>query len=105
MSYNFLIDGLNRHRNPLVNRTPSELDQDVTAFYERVGLGNAVDLGTLIRGARIARDPRNLSDRGVPGITPAELNAIKQEAKSNFFQQTKQLKVTIMTTACAAIIQ
>lgn len=88
-----------------MTRTPDELDDDVKAFYERVGLGNTIDLDTLIRGARIARDPRNLSQPAVPGITSAEINAIKEESKSNFFQQTKQLKVTIMTTACAAIIQ
>ena len=85
-----------------MTRTPDELDDDVKAFYERVGLGNTIDLDTLIRGARIAR---NLSQPAVPGITSAEINAIKEESKSNFFQQTKQLKVTIMTTACAAIIQ
>lgn len=70
-----------------------------------MGLGSTVDLGVLIRGARIARDPRNLSEIAVPGVTPAELNVIEQEENSNFFQQTKQLKVTIMATACAAIIQ
>ena len=68
-------------------------------------LENTIDLGTLIRGARIARDPRNLSGIAVPGITAAEFNTIEQEKKSSFFQQTKQLKVTILTTACAAIIQ
>lgn len=94
-----------RIRNPLTNRTPDELDQDVEKFHERQELGNTVDLSTLVKGARIARDPRNLSEHAVPGITPAERSAIERERESNFFQQSKPLKVTILTTACAAVIQ
>ncbi|RMJ22398.1 Sugar and other transporter [Aspergillus sp. HF37] len=94
-----------RIKNPLTSRTPDELDKDVQKFYERQQLDTAVDLDTLVKGARIARDPWNLSGRAVPGITAAERKAIEQEKDASFFQQSKQLKVTILTTACAAIIQ
>lgn len=84
---------------------PHELDQDVENFHRRQKLAVVVDLRTLIRGARIAQNPGNARMETVPGLTKAEESALDQEKSSNFFQQTKQLKVTILTTACAAIIQ
>ncbi|KAE8349846.1 MFS transporter [Aspergillus coremiiformis] len=81
-------------------RTPDELENDVRDFYRRVGLEDVVDLDLLLKGARLAQedDDVNLID-----LTPAELKAIKHEP--GLLQQSKALKVTILTTACAAITQ
>ncbi|KAF9892110.1 hypothetical protein FE257_002516 [Aspergillus nanangensis] len=95
-------EAIRHHRNPLRERTPEELEDDVTKFHHRNQLEDAVDVALLIKGARIAQDPRNLS---VCQLTSAEKKAIETERKLGFFQQTKDLKVTILTTACAAIIQ
>ncbi|PYH93161.1 MFS transporter [Aspergillus ellipticus CBS 707.79] len=91
-----------RHRNPLWNRMPDELEKDVRGFHKRVDLQDVVDVNLLIRGARIAQEPTNLA---ILGITLAEQNALKAEKHSGFFQQTKDLKITILTAACAAITQ
>ncbi|KAF7596889.1 hypothetical protein BBP40_011934 [Aspergillus hancockii] len=89
--------------NPLRLRTPDELEDDVRKFHKRVKLEDVVDVELLIKGARIAYDPGNYEN--VPGMTPAEKKAIHDERKSGFLQTSKDLKVTILTTACAAITQ
>ncbi|OJJ29783.1 hypothetical protein ASPWEDRAFT_177523 [Aspergillus wentii DTO 134E9] len=90
-----------RNRNPLKDRTPEELEDDVRNFHQRLELGDVLDLDLLLRAARIARDPTD----HVPGITPAEEKTIRSESESEFYQQTKDLKVTILAMACAAITQ
>ncbi|KAB8275623.1 hypothetical protein BDV30DRAFT_225046 [Aspergillus minisclerotigenes] len=91
-----------RPRNPLLLRTPEELEDDVHKFYDRNHLKDVVDLELLVKGARIAQEPDNLYTLS---LTPAEFKAIKDEKESGFWQQSKDLKVTILTTACAAITQ
>ncbi|RAL04457.1 MFS transporter [Aspergillus ibericus CBS 121593] len=91
-----------RHRNPLWSRMPDELERDVRGFHKRVQLEDVVDVDLLIRGARIAQNPTNLA---IPGLTKSEKKALVAEKTSEFFQQSKDLKVTILTTACAAITQ
>ncbi|KAB8075213.1 hypothetical protein BDV29DRAFT_190429 [Aspergillus leporis] len=89
--------------NPLRLRVPDELEDDVRNFHKRVKLEGVVDVELLIRGARIAQDLENFEN--VPNITLAEKKAIMDERKGGFLQQSKDLKVTILTTACAAITQ
>ncbi|KAE8336673.1 hypothetical protein BDV24DRAFT_178338 [Aspergillus arachidicola] len=91
-----------RPRNPLVLRTPEELEDDVHKFYVRNHLEDVVALELLVKGARIAQEPDNLYTLS---LTSAEFKAIKDEKESGFWQQSKDLKVTILTTACAAITQ
>ncbi|KAE8147190.1 hypothetical protein BDV25DRAFT_160939 [Aspergillus avenaceus] len=86
--------------NPLRNRTPDEIEDDVSGFHERVKLEDVVDLETLTKGAFVAADSTNA--KNIPGITATELQALEKRTP---FQQSKDLKVTILTTACAAITQ
>lgn len=43
--------------------------------------------------------------RQVPGITEEEMAALEKEPKSSFWQQSKTLKLIIMTCSIAAILQ
>ncbi|KAE8136097.1 hypothetical protein BDV38DRAFT_272369 [Aspergillus pseudotamarii] len=95
-------NAVRRPRNPLLLRTPDELEDDVRKFYDRNHLQDVIDVELLIRGARIAQEPDNLYTLD---LTAAEFKAIKDEKESGFWQQSKDLKVTILTTACAAITQ
>ncbi|PIG80406.1 putative 2-5A-dependent ribonuclease [Aspergillus arachidicola] len=79
-----------------------ELEDDVHKFYVRNHLEDVVALELLVKGARIAQEPDNLYTLS---LTSAEFKAIKDEKESGFWQQSKDLKVTILTTACAAITQ
>ncbi|EAU29577.1 predicted protein [Aspergillus terreus NIH2624] len=101
-----------RPPNPLRERTREELIRDVHNFYDRhklkndelrgVELKDVVDVDLLVKGALIARDSAAVETCGLTG--PQKL-AITSEPELGLFQQTKELKVIILTTACAAIIQ
>ncbi|GAB1199412.1 hypothetical protein APSETT444_008760 [Aspergillus pseudonomiae] len=78
-----------RPRNPLVLRTPDELEEDVRKFYDRNNLQDVIDVELLIKGARIAQEPDNLYTLQ---LTTAEFKAIKDEKESGFWQQSKDLK-------------
>ncbi|KAJ0423941.1 major facilitator superfamily domain-containing protein [Aspergillus carlsbadensis] len=94
--------GHRQNPNPLTERTASELEQDVRDFHERQELGKVVDVQLLVKGALIARDPIYIQ---ICDLTEPERRALESEETLGFFQQTKELKVSILTTACAAIIQ
>jgi hypothetical protein len=68
-----------------------------------VGLGSSVDVEVLVRGARAAQNPRAIGD--IRGITQTEQCALESERKWGFREQTEELKVAILVTACSAIIQ
>lgn len=87
--------------NPLLKLTPHQLDRAVKAFAERTGLKNLTDI--LTRGARVARNPDTYST--VRGITEEEIEVLENETTGGFWQQTKELKVTILTCALGAIVQ
>ncbi|GIC92847.1 uncharacterized protein Aud_009322 [Aspergillus udagawae] len=91
-----------RNPNPLRERTNGELRDDVHRFHGDHKLEKVVDVKLLINGALIARDPSNVE---TCDLTVPEKLAIKSEPRLGLFQQTKELKVVILTTACAAIIQ
>lgn len=123
--------------NPLKNRLPGDLLDDVETFYRNQKLKVVIDLITLQKGALIARDPTdfesqhsngsndsalgtqdsNDSNDTAPGaqgsnghetpfkLTEAEKSAISDEKDSSWFFQTRELRVTILATACAAITQ
>jgi hypothetical protein len=74
----------------------------VRDFHERQKLGKVVDVELLVKAALIARDPIYIR---ICDLTEPEKNALESEETLGFFQQTKELKVSILTTACAAIIQ
>jgi hypothetical protein len=76
----------------LRERTGAQLDGDVTRAYGRLDLKSVVALDVLKRGARVAQNPKN--PYTVPGITPAELEALEKEETLGFGEQTKFLKVS-----------
>ncbi|KAJ5689546.1 Major facilitator superfamily domain general substrate transporter [Penicillium macrosclerotiorum] len=87
--------------NPPNVRHLHQLERDVEHFYTRDGLENFINLETLLKGAQIARNPEDLD---TPNLSPAERNALEKE-DSQWLSQTRDLSVTIMATACAAITQ
>ncbi|KAL3472112.1 hypothetical protein BJX99DRAFT_266238 [Aspergillus californicus] len=61
---------------------------------------NVVDKNVFLRGARLARDPTDTA-----GLPETEQKTVEKEREKGIFQQTKDLRVTILVTACAAITQ
>lgn len=75
----------------------------VALFYDqhKQELMSHISEPALLRGAYLARDPFSPP----PDITPSEEAAVREEEKLGLWEQTKELKTTIMITACAAITQ
>ncbi|KAH0536661.1 hypothetical protein FGG08_006487 [Glutinoglossum americanum] len=100
-------------RNPLLYRRIDQLcgndendgdDGDVGRFYNRHhDLSSVVTLDVLKRGALVARNPNAF--RAIGGITGPEVAALATEDDAGLMQLARGLKVTLMTTACAAIVQ
>ncbi|KAJ5380381.1 Major facilitator superfamily domain general substrate transporter [Penicillium cataractarum] len=87
--------------HPLILTSVRQLVEDVRLFHHRLKLENIVDLDTLIKGAKLAKQPYNF---GVIGLSDPEYETIENE-DSHSFLETRGLLVTIMATACAAITQ
>lgn len=97
--------------NPLVDREPWKLDDDVKTFYKNCDnplkknceskqkIDEVVALEELQKGAKVAQA------RGQVELTPAEEKAINDERVYEWFYQTRELRGTILVTACAAITQ
>ncbi|PYH43989.1 uncharacterized protein BP01DRAFT_358164 [Aspergillus saccharolyticus JOP 1030-1] len=99
---------------PLIKRGPTDLREDVIHFHKHFKLEGVVSVEQLIRGAFIAQDKANryaFQEQGLAELTSTEEAALKAEDPKNpkdevgFWRQTQDLKVTMLTTACAAIVQ
>jgi len=74
---------------------------DVELFHQRLNFTNIVSRETLIKGAKLAREPWNTA---LIGLSRTELETISKEGRK-WSWNTRGLQVTIMVTACAAITQ
>lgn len=92
-----------RVQNPLLDRRPWELEGDVKKFHARVGLDCSVDVDILVRGAMAAQNPYTIDS--IRGMTDVEKATFRDEKQWGFREQTEELKVAILVTAFAAIIQ
>ena len=72
------------------------LDRDARRFAERVNRQNP-DCDLFVKAARVARDPIDLSEESVPGITKFEQETLAHEKSKGFWEQPKPLRITIAT--------
>ncbi|KAL4756741.1 uncharacterized protein BDW70DRAFT_164206 [Aspergillus foveolatus] len=93
--------------DPFRGKTMQDVENDVRAFYaELPELRSVVDIDLLIKGAQIAKDSNARSEMQLSKI---ERDVLRQEQKFNLhgiteiLQQMEGLRVTILTTACAAV--
>ena len=73
----------------------------VLEFAKTYGLQDIQDL--LVSGAKVARDPEGYEN--IPGLTLKEKKALEKEKGRGFWHQKKELRMTIITCAIAAIVQ
>ncbi|KAF2153459.1 hypothetical protein K461DRAFT_286153 [Myriangium duriaei CBS 260.36] len=87
---------------PLLRLSPLELESVVKVFAKDTKLDAHLDI--LMKGAKLARNRGNFSL--VPGLTAAEIDLLEEQEKStSFLQQTKELQLTIVACAVAAVVQ
>ena len=97
-----------RHRENLHpnNATPNPVEQNARKFHHLANLAGIVEVKTMITAAKLAGDStmvESLKDKNE--ITEAQCNILKGEKKRKLWQQTKELRVTILVTAFAALMQ
>ena len=93
-----LADDEIRIDNPLLHWRPSEVDRKARQFARDHDLRNQE--GNFVKAARILRDPE--AWQSVPNLTADEKQALETERSNGFWQQPKELKVTVRLTSPAA---
>jgi hypothetical protein len=83
--------------NPLLHWRPSEVDRKARQFARDYELRNQED--HFVKAARILRDPE--AWQSVPNLTADEKQALETERSNGFWQQPKELKVTVRLTSIA----
>ncbi|KAL2841757.1 hypothetical protein BJY01DRAFT_236277 [Aspergillus pseudoustus] len=91
-----------RNPNPLAERLPRELKEDVRMFHRRHMLEAVVDVETLVKGALLAQDAARIE---TDEYSLLEKTAVRSEINAGFLNQTRELKISIVATACAASMQ
>ena len=89
--------------NPLQRVDEADLDRDICDFHEDYKLGRVVDLDTLIHGAHLARDEEATSEEGI--LMEAEEQALEREKKSRFWEESKELKIILLTCCLGSVVQ
>ncbi|KAF4553576.1 Sugar (and other) transporter-like protein 62 [Elsinoe fawcettii] len=88
--------------NPLTHLDPGELENAARTFAEVAGLKSIT--GLLIKGAKFAQNQEKW--RSLPGLTDEEREVLETHAKgTSFLDQPKELQVTLLACACAALVQ
>ncbi|KAL8679449.1 MAG: hypothetical protein Q9186_004279 [Xanthomendoza sp. 1 TL-2023] len=93
--------------NPLRRIPEREVEAYITAFHKENNLGTVVDLTTLLRGARLARDPEAFTAREIAQgtLTEVEKAALKREEHPSIWTETRELKIIIFNCSIGSITQ
>lgn len=94
---------MDRIDSPFLWITPEVQDENVRAIYDEHNLAETMSLELLLRGGRLARDEDLFLSEG--DLSDSEKSAIRREKTSNLWQQSKELKVILLTCCLAAICQ
>lgn len=91
--------------NPLRRIDNDDLEKDLRSFYDdkRTGLSSIVDVELLIRGGRLARDEEDFIANQVCSLP--ERQAIDREKTASIWQESKELRIILLTCFVAAIVQ
>ena len=90
--------------NPLRRIDKDDLKRDVQRFHsETEGLADVLDVNVLIRGALLARDKKVFEKEG--DLSAPEKKALKDEKTSKIWQESKELRIILLTCFVASIVQ
>lgn len=94
--------------NPLRRIDDDELERDIktfhdTANYRGLRLKDVVGVDVLIRGTQLAKDEEGF--RAEENLSDPEAKARALEKTSNIWQESKELKIILLTCFVASIVQ
>jgi len=93
--------------NPLYYRDPEDILHDVEEFHGYHRLADVVDIGLLRRGAQLARDRDGFmqEQERLNNLSPVEKSALLKEQNPKLSEQTRELKIVLLTCCIGAIVQ
>ena len=95
-------------KNPLRRVPEDHLTTYIESFFKKSGLENVIDIATLVRGARLARDQEAFIAEGnrEGSVTPVELAALKKEKFDNIsiWTEARELKIILLTCCVGSIL-
>ncbi|KAL8650613.1 MAG: hypothetical protein Q9210_003724, partial [Variospora velana] len=93
--------------NPLRRIPENRLSAYIESFHEDHNLANVVDLATIIRGARLARDEEAFMSEEVAEkrLTKIEMSALEREKHTSIWTESRELKIILLTCCVASIAQ
>jgi hypothetical protein len=91
----------NRIDNPLLHLSPTQLDQHVRAAFARWRLPKDL-LPLFLRAGLVAQNP---DDFNLPALRKGERRVFRDEGKATFWDQPKQLKITIFACCLGMLFE
>ncbi|KAL9594358.1 MAG: hypothetical protein Q9219_007072 [cf. Caloplaca sp. 3 TL-2023] len=93
--------------NPLRRIPESNLPTYIEEFYEQSDLANIVDVDTLIRATRLARDEEAFIDEeSAEGtLTKVETTALDKEKSTTIWTESREIKIILLSCCVASIVQ
>lgn len=92
---------------PLRRMSENRLSEDIESFHKKSHPANVVDLATLIRGARLARDKEAFMSEEVAkgSLTEIEKSALEREKGTSIWTESREIKIVLLTCCVASIAQ
>ena len=93
--------------NPLRRIPEDRLEAYIESFYEESDLINVIDIDTLIRGARLARDEEAFiaEEKAEENLTQVESLALKKEKSTTIWTESREIKIILLTCCVGSIVQ
>ncbi|KAI4247395.1 MAG: hypothetical protein L6R42_009623 [Xanthoria sp. 1 TBL-2021] len=93
--------------NPLRRVAEEHVVEYIKAFHKDNHLDSVVDLATLIRGARLARQEEifRTKENADGALTEVEDTALDSEKHTSIWTETRELKIILLTCFLGAVLQ
>ncbi|KAL9591666.1 MAG: hypothetical protein Q9179_007495 [Wetmoreana sp. 5 TL-2023] len=93
--------------NPLRRIPEDRLHVDIESFHEESDLAKVVDVQTLIRGARLARDEEGFiaEETAQKSLTEVEREALQEGKPTSIWGESREIKIILLTCCVASVAQ
>ena len=94
--------------NPLRRIPEDRLKEYIESFHDESELASVVDVTTLIRGARLARDEEAfVAEESSAGgtLTQFERAAVEREKGTRIWTESREIKIVLLTCCVGSVLQ
>ncbi|KAL8689183.1 MAG: hypothetical protein Q9218_005086 [Villophora microphyllina] len=93
--------------NPLRRIPEDDLNTYIESFHGDNNLGKVVDIATLVRGARLARDEEAFVAQQLveESLTEVEQAALDKEKRTSIWTETREIKIILLICCVGSVVQ